>query len=740
MRVQSIQVKVTALILLVLVFGISFSISFALSNQRENLIDAAQQTLAVNTRVLNLNIRNLMLNGEAPLANRTMADLREMPEFLEYEIYRRDGSRAFSDYETLDFVNSFQDNIRFSETPRLEGGMLSNPGFMQVLRFSAPHVQLDEVAQEMEYYFPILNNSPDCRVCHGTDHFIRGVAHFRISLGDVYAKVASARRFLTYFFLAVGLFIFAAILVLMRRVVIRPVLNIGNVVSRVGEGDLETQVELKQRDELGDLAQRINRMILGLKASKQLELENTRIEARLEESRKYLDNIKEGLLLLNPDGTISEEYSTFLLELFEKDSISGIPFSRFIFGDEMTDEQKQEMDMFLDILFNNQTASMMMILDINPINRLEKTLPSGRRIIVSSGFQRIGEGGNVENVMVLFQDITDIEETRAELEKEREIRESELEQIAAILKLGPQVFEDFIQSSDQVLEFITANRKDLFKKDILDQAFRDTHSLKGTARYLKFTRMEQTAHRLEDHFDQFREQGGSLAQIDSPVLEDLLQQLKDSLRSVEGIINRFRQFSLGQGESNGKKPEWELFRLRLTEMVEELSGELEKEVAFQLHSDWDNPPGIQKLQPSLFHLIRNALDHGLEDSYERIAAGKPEKAKLNLSFLKEGENTLKIEVEDDGRGLDFEALEQRAMDTGLLRPGKHFPSQILKTLFMPGFSSRDSVSALSGRGVGLDAVKADIQALKGKINVRTAKGKGSAFILSIPLSSLEVRK
>lgn len=728
----SLQVKIVSLILVILLFSVSFSISFALNNQKDNLLDAAQQTLAVNTGVLKATITNIMLNGEAPLANRTMADLRNLSSFLEYEIYRTDGSLAFSDFDTLNFVNSFQQEITFPQTPRLEGNMIDNPDFQIVLNSPAPLVRLHEETQEMEYFFPLINVE-NCRACHGTENFVRGVSHFRISLSDVYGKVASARRLLSLFFLGVGLFIFLGILILLRRIVISPLLSIGRVVNLVGEGDLDVQVEVRQNDELGDLASRINRMILGLKNSKELEREKTRIEARLEESRKYLDNISEGLLLLDREYRITEEYSAFLQKLFEKDQVSGLTLGEFVYGNTLTEEQQEELNSFLQILFTNRTAAFSMILDLNPLDHLEIFLPSGKKIVVAAQFQRIYQGEEVENVMVLFQDLTDIVETREALESERKMRESELEQIAAILKLGPQVFEDFIQSARDVLAFIETNLAKLNRSNILNQVFRDTHSLKGSARYLKFSRMEDIAHRLEDHFDQFREEGASLERVVTPEFEALIEELQESLNSIENIISRFRQFSVGK-ESNF--PEMELFRSRLMEMVEDLSTELGKKVRLNYSSDWDSLPGLKKLQIPVFHLIRNALDHGIEDPLERVSLGKEEEAIIGLSFARQGKN-LNLVVSDDGRGLDFEQLEKKALETGLLKPGRHFPSQILKTLFMPGFSSRKEVSSLSGRGVGLDAVKEDIQALKGKINVKTTKGKGMSFIITLPLDSLE---
>ncbi|MCK5248472.1 MAG: chemotaxis protein CheA, partial [Spirochaetaceae bacterium] len=126
-----------------------------------------------------------------------------------------------------------------------------------------------------------------------------------------------------------------------------------------------------------------------------------------------------------------------------------------------------------------------------------------------------------------------------------------------------------------------------------------------------------------------------------------------------------------------------------------------------------------------------------EDIYERLSAGKQSESHMTLRISRE-DDWLKVEVEDDGRGLDMQALEQKGLETGLLKPGVHLPSQIVNMLFRPGFSSRDETTSISGRGVGLDAVKEDIKAMGGRINLRTSKGKGTTFILSVPWKDDEI--
>ncbi len=187
-----------------------------------------------------------------------------------------------------------------------------------------------------------------------------------------------------------------------------------------------------------------------------------------------------------------------------------------------------------------------------------------------------------------------------------------------------------------------------------------------------------------------------------------------------------------------KNPVLMVFEDRVEKMVQHLAQELDKKVNFRIENAFHDIPGLSRFQSSLFHILRNALDHGIEDPLERISLGKDETASLVLRFKARDSETLRCEIEDDGRGIDLDLLEARGIEKGLLKPGKHFPSQIIRILFMPGFSSRETADAVSGRGVGLDAVREDMKSLGGKISLATKKGQGTRFILVIPFDQGDI--
>lgn len=173
-------------------------------------------------------------------------------------------------------------------------------------------------------------------------------------------------------------------------------------------------------------------------------------------------------------------------------------------------------------------------------------------------------------------------------------------------------------------------------------------------------------------------------------------------------------------------------------MVRELARELGKDVDFRVDGDEERVDRsvLDALKDPLLHLVRNAVDHGLETRAERAAAGKPQRGALQVHVTREGER-LVLRVEDDGRGLDPAHLKQAAVRKGLLTEAAASAMDddgAIELIFVSGFSSREGVTDLSGRGVGLDVVRTNLLAVGGEVTVQSAPGKGAAFELRVPIS------
>ncbi len=173
-------------------------------------------------------------------------------------------------------------------------------------------------------------------------------------------------------------------------------------------------------------------------------------------------------------------------------------------------------------------------------------------------------------------------------------------------------------------------------------------------------------------------------------------------------------------------------------VVRDISRELNKEVELIIEgADTElDKSVVEEINDPLVHIIRNAIDHGIEPKEERIKLGKPPKGKIVLSAYHEG-NYIIIKTTDDGRGIDPEKLKKKALEKGLItetEAKQMSREEALALIFKPGFSTAEKVSNISGRGVGMDVVKTNIEKLNGTIEVQSEPGKGTTIILKIPLT------
>jgi two-component system chemotaxis sensor kinase CheA len=175
---------------------------------------------------------------------------------------------------------------------------------------------------------------------------------------------------------------------------------------------------------------------------------------------------------------------------------------------------------------------------------------------------------------------------------------------------------------------------------------------------------------------------------------------------------------------------------RFRRVVRDTASELGKDVALDIvggETELDKSV-VERIADPLMHLVRNALDHGLEAPAQRLVAGKPPQGRLTLSACHESGSIL-IRIQDDGRGIQRERVLQRAWDRGLVESGVVPPdADILKLIFEAGFSTAEKVTNLSGRGVGMDVVRSNIEALRGSVNISSEEGRGSCIEIRLPLT------
>ncbi len=200
-------------------------------------------------------------------------------------------------------------------------------------------------------------------------------------------------------------------------------------------------------------------------------------------------------------------------------------------------------------------------------------------------------------------------------------------------------------------------------------------------------------------------------------LEQLTREIQDSVMAIRA------------------QPVKSVFQ-RMPRLVREVAGATGKQVRLVTEGEGTevDKTVIERLSDPLTHMIRNAIDHGLETPEARLAAGKPAEGTVRLSALHRS-GRIVIEVADDGAGINRPRVRAIAVEKGLIAPDAALSDEEVDNLiFMPGFSTADAVSDISGRGVGMDVVKRSIQALGGRISISSRPGEGSTFVMSLPLT------
>lgn len=232
------------------------------------------------------------------------------------------------------------------------------------------------------------------------------------------------------------------------------------------------------------------------------------------------------------------------------------------------------------------------------------------------------------------------------------------------------------------------------------------------------------------------------------LLKTAIVSIADAMRAREGYTDLVRELfkamkasekrlsELQQGVLEARMvPLGQVFD-KLSRTVRTLGRETGKEVRFEVRGSETELDKliVEDLANPLMHLVRNSLDHGIETPLERRRAGKDEKGVIRVSASQKG-NHVVVEVEDDGRGIDHEKILQKAVEKGLIvKKASLRKDEVLDFMFLPGFSTKEEVSEISGRGVGMDVVKKNITDMSGVVEIETEKGKGTKVILILPMT------
>lgn len=217
--------------------------------------------------------------------------------------------------------------------------------------------------------------------------------------------------------------------------------------------------------------------------------------------------------------------------------------------------------------------------------------------------------------------------------------------------------------------------------------------------------------------------------IDVSELQKASQDLDRKVSMLQGELVEARMIPIGQ-----------VFE-RLLRIVRKISKELNKEITLLISGEETklDKSMVEEIADPLMHLVRNAIDHGIEGKEERLNGGKPEAGTIKLSAQQKG-NSVVVEVEDDGAGVDLSKVYKKALERGLLEESKEYSQkELFSFLFLPGFTTKEEATDISGRGVGLDVVAKNIGKLGGMVDMDTELGKGTKFTLTLPITMVIIK-
>jgi two-component system chemotaxis sensor kinase CheA len=497
-------------------------------------------------------------------------------------------------------------------------------------------------------------------------------------------------------------------------------------------------------DELGTLTDTFNEMLAGIQSrDAELEQHRTHLEAlvarRTQElaarnlaMRLVLDNVEQGLATIDVDGTLHSERSASFDAFFGEHRDAGDFYEVLSGGDE-------RLRLLLKLGWE-QVVEGFLPAEVS-LEQLPKRFDRGDRHFTFA-IKPILENGSVAGGLLVVSDVTS--ELDAQKEQARQREEVRVFQRIARDKDG---FLAFLEETGSIVERIR-NEHDLGPAAQLSLV----HTVKGNASQCEVRSVSDIAHDIESliaesgtaagraqlypllrAWDALCLQVGALVgsaesriEMSQGELERLVQNVESGLSRAE-IVARLKKLT--------DEPVATRFA-RLGEHAERLAVRLGKPLpAVEVRTeDLRLPRGrFAPVWTSLVHVVRNAVDHGLENAAARTAAGKAPQGTISLRAWAEGGFAV-IEIADDGAGIDWARTANKAKAAGL--PARR-PADLERALFAPGVSTLDSVTATSGRGIGLSAVRDATTRLGGSVHVESEHGRGTRFVCRIPLSAAQ---
>ncbi len=465
------------------------------------------------------------------------------------------------------------------------------------------------------------------------------------------------------------------------------------------------------------------------------------MEAAKRETDNILLNVQEGIFLLDKNLHIGPNHSSMLELIFNKKDLSGANFID-IMKDMIQAEEITAVKDFIDLFIEGKVAEKR-LMKLNPLQEIRIQIPDGfgfKEKYLRFSFNRILERGENVFLLVTVQDATEEKELEKRIKDTEQKAQREMELLFELIHINPQILKKFVKDTNNEIKRIEENlEKAQFSTDLkglLAGLYRSVHAIKGDAGQLGLEIFSQRAHGVEETI-QFLTEKKDLVAVDLISLLYSLVHLKDPLKEIESLVHRLSDYqSLARVDEFTDR---EILIEAIIQMVSRVAGREGKKVTIDLegfHLPAMNDASLSLLKKIIIQIAKNSVSHGIETPNERGEKGKPETGKIAIRTENRPDG-YDIIVHDDGRGIQLDAILSKAVSLGKYDEEelKKLPREkIAMMIFDSGLSTQHDVSIDSGRGVGLDIVKTEIQRIGGKISLKYSPDRYTEFRIFIPIA------
>jgi len=460
--------------------------------------------------------------------------------------------------------------------------------------------------------------------------------------------------------------------------------------------------------------------------------------AERDEIAAMRDSLKIGLFFMDREFVILDNYSRFLEEVLSESDLKGKRFTDILSASFAAHEMgavKDYMQMIFDRTFDVETLN-----EINPLHELNYIDSSGFKKIFNCTFLTVDLAEGETVVLVTIYDVTAQTELKERLQREERKRQEEMSSLFELIQVEPATFKAFREDVEAEFDRIDKTLSDsgLSSKEVLVEIYQSIHAIKSNAVTLGLNNFGTKAHEVESEIKKLRDAEGEALFDDMLHLTIEIERLALEKESFKLILEKIDAFKL---DGENRKSNENVFLESLTQAASKAATDMEKKVRFiaaEIDSEAIEKGPRRVMKEVLMQLIRNSVVHGVEPPDERVSKGKSETGTIRLS-IKHSDNSIHVKLSDDGRGLDFGKIREKAVSMNLLNGEEaENKNQLLKTIFSPGFSTAENEEGMhAGRGIGLSLVQDRVRDVRGTIKLQTELDKGTVFNIFFPMETAE---